>query len=96
MCHSTQMSAIEIHLILSKSTCLEFLVMSTQTHRQMVDFSWKKTRKNIYSKKTIMPKNESCSNISLTSFFQMDKNKTKTKKLCKQDTKGALSLFEGF
>ena len=43
-----------------------------------------------------MPKNESCSNISLTSFFQMDKNKTKTKKLCKQDTKGALSLFEGF
>ena len=26
-----------------------------------------------------MPKNESCSNISLTSFFQMDKNKTKTK-----------------
>jgi len=41
--------------------------MSTQTHRQMVDFSWKKTRKNIYSKKkTIMPKNESCSNISFT------------------------------
>ena len=53
-------------------------------------------KKKTSSKKTIMPKNESCSNISLTSFFQMDKNKTKTKKLCKQDTKGALSLFEGF
>lgn len=70
-------------------------VNNTHTNKWLI-FHGRKQEKTSIVKKTIMPKNESCSNISLTSFFQMDKNKTKTKKLCKQDTKGALSLFEGF
>jgi len=60
--------------------------MSTQT----ADFHGRKKEKT--SLKAMLKMSQAA--ILVTSFFQMDKNKTK--KLCKQDTKGALSLFEGF
>jgi len=72
--------AIEIFLILSKSPFLDFLVMSTQTHRQMVDFSWKKTRKNIYSKKKLLcPKMSHAAILVSLLFSKWTKTKQKQK-----------------
>ena len=66
---------------------MDFLVvMSTQT----ADFHGRKKEKT--SLKSYV-KNEPSSNIS---HFFFPNGQKQNKKLCKQDTKGALSLFEGF
>lgn len=68
---------------------LDFLVVMS-THKQLtfMEENQEKTSKKSYAK------NEPSSNIS--HFFFPNGQKQNKKKLCKQDTKGALSLFEGF
>ena len=72
-----------------------FSYVNTHTNQWLI-FHGRKQEKTSIVKKLLCPKMSHAAILVSLLFSKWTKTKQKQKKLCKQDTKGALSLFEGF